>query len=197
MKTNTLTTKDKIIKAFLKLITIKDFEHITIKDIAHYAEIHRITFYDYYTDKYELLDDIYQQMKQEATIESTKINKKNNINESSYLGVSNYLHCFVNALKKRNELVIALANQTGGYIYFAFVTFLNDSFCKLITYHNKEKKLIYSLEQTSSFMIGGIISFVISSYKQGKYKDENYDKLFYDAQNLIQKLFLSNIIFVD
>ncbi len=184
-------TKDKIIYAFLELIKTKEFEHISVKDITSFAHIHRITFYDYFQDKYELLSCIYEEMKDEAIQESSE----NSDDFNSYSSVSNYLHCFVNALKKRKQLVEALANQTGGYIYFAFETFLSDAFKKLIIYQHKERKLIYSIEQTSSFMIGAIISFVISGYRQGKYNDEQYESIFYDAQRLIRAILASNIIF--
>ena len=43
-------------QAFLNLLKEKDFQQITIQDIADAALINRATFYAHYADKYELLD---------------------------------------------------------------------------------------------------------------------------------------------
>ena len=188
-------TYEKIIQSFLELVAIKDFEQISVKDIAEHAKIHRITFYDHFKDKYDLLDHIYIDMKNEAIKEQNTILKTKKISSNDSISVSIYLHCFVNALKKRRQLVIALANQTGGYIYFAFETFLSDAFQKLLSLQHPEANLKYSLEQTSSFIVGGIISFVLSGYRQGKYSGDSYERIFYDAQTLIRNILSSKILF--
>lgn len=51
-------TKQSLIDAFLKLVSLKDFEKITIADITQGAKVNRATFYAHFTDKYELLDHI-------------------------------------------------------------------------------------------------------------------------------------------
>lgn len=51
-----LRTKQSITKSFLELFLEKDFEAITINDIADRANVNRGTIYLHYTDKYDLLD---------------------------------------------------------------------------------------------------------------------------------------------
>jgi len=51
-------TKKVIREAFLILITENDISKITIKEISDLADINRKTFYAYYKDKYDLLDEI-------------------------------------------------------------------------------------------------------------------------------------------
>lgn len=53
-----MKTKRAIHKAFLELYGEKDFEHITINDIADRAEVNRGTVYHHYLDKFDLLDQI-------------------------------------------------------------------------------------------------------------------------------------------
>jgi AcrR family transcriptional regulator len=51
-------TRKLIQDAFLSLAGEKDFEAITVKDIADKATVNRVTFYAHYVDKYELLDNL-------------------------------------------------------------------------------------------------------------------------------------------
>ncbi|PWW08616.1 TetR family transcriptional regulator [Paenibacillus cellulosilyticus] len=51
----TTQTKQSLINAFIQLVSIKDFEKITIADITKGAQVNRATFYAHFNDKYELL----------------------------------------------------------------------------------------------------------------------------------------------
>lgn len=56
--------------AFMELMTEKDFQSITVQDIADRAMVNRTTFYDHFVDKYALLEyAIREQFKQ--TLRST------------------------------------------------------------------------------------------------------------------------------
>ncbi|MEG0255848.1 MAG: dihydroxyacetone kinase transcriptional activator DhaS [Vagococcus sp.] len=56
-----LITKKVIAYAFKDLLKHTDFQKISIKDIMSHADYRRQTFYDHFSDKYELLDWIYHQ----------------------------------------------------------------------------------------------------------------------------------------
>lgn len=60
MDKRVIKTRRNITETFLELFYKKDFEKITIKEIADAAEIERKTFYLHYLDKYDLLDAIVQ-----------------------------------------------------------------------------------------------------------------------------------------
>lgn len=49
-------TKQAIMNTLIELMSEKDFEKITINDIADHANVNRGTIYLHYTDKYDLLD---------------------------------------------------------------------------------------------------------------------------------------------
>ncbi len=55
-------TDRAIRKAFLELLTEKPFGEITIQDISGRADISRSTFYDHYTDKYQLIETMYNEI---------------------------------------------------------------------------------------------------------------------------------------
>jgi AcrR family transcriptional regulator len=56
MNVRVTQTKQSLINAFLRLVSVKDFEKITIADITKGAQVNRATFYAHFNDKYELLD---------------------------------------------------------------------------------------------------------------------------------------------
>jgi len=49
-------TRDLLQQALDKLLETKEFEKISVHDIAEAATVNRATFYDHYTDKYALLE---------------------------------------------------------------------------------------------------------------------------------------------
>lgn len=51
-------TKRAIRSAMLSLMSEKDIDEISVKDIADLADINRKTFYNYYTGVFQLVDDI-------------------------------------------------------------------------------------------------------------------------------------------
>ena len=55
-------TKQLIQKSFMKILESKSFESITVGDITKHAQINRGTFYLHYKDKFDLLDNIEQQL---------------------------------------------------------------------------------------------------------------------------------------
>lgn len=55
-------TKQLIQNSFIEILEIKSFETITVGDITKTAHINRGTFYLHYKDKFDLLDQIEQQL---------------------------------------------------------------------------------------------------------------------------------------
>jgi AcrR family transcriptional regulator len=50
-------TRQYLKQAFIDLISVKDFESITIQEITNQAGVNRATFYSHFKDKYDLLDE--------------------------------------------------------------------------------------------------------------------------------------------
>lgn len=59
--TGSLITKKKIAKEFKKLVAQIGFEKVTIAKIMQESNMRRQTFYDYFQDKFDLADWIFQQ----------------------------------------------------------------------------------------------------------------------------------------
>lgn len=52
-------TKKLIFDTFIKLLEKKPFDRITVKDIVEECDINRNTFYYYYSDIYDLLEEVF------------------------------------------------------------------------------------------------------------------------------------------
>ena len=57
----TKLTKKAIKSSFLELLKTKSLDKVTVKDIVESCEINRNTFYYYYRDIYDLLEDVFQE----------------------------------------------------------------------------------------------------------------------------------------
>ncbi|MCR5787454.1 MAG: TetR/AcrR family transcriptional regulator, partial [Acholeplasmatales bacterium] len=155
-------TEIKLKDAFLNSIIETDFDDISIKSLCAVAHINRITYYQHFKDKYELLDSIFRDMDEEALNNLPIRDKINNPEGNPYKKVSNYLYYFVEALNKRLNLVISIASHKAGYIYFSFENFFKSKFKDMLINSGINKQLKYSLVQTISFITGGVINFIVS-----------------------------------
>ena len=68
-------TRERIIASFLKLIEKTDFNQITIAAITKEAEINRSTFYYHFTDKFQLMDKIQEEVLKTAIFPKLTLQK--------------------------------------------------------------------------------------------------------------------------
>ncbi|QYA44996.1 TetR/AcrR family transcriptional regulator [Macrococcoides bohemicum] len=83
-------TKRSIRTAILELMLEKPFDNITVNDIATQADINRGTFYLHYIDKYELLENIEDEMigrfiTLQKTMDISKIIHENNFFQEVFI----------------------------------------------------------------------------------------------------------------
>ncbi|MGT2950973.1 dihydroxyacetone kinase transcriptional activator DhaS [Streptococcus cuniculi] len=65
-----LITKKRIAKAFKRQLASKSFDKVSVVDIMQEAHMRRQTFYNYFVDKYELLDWIFETELQEQVTDN-------------------------------------------------------------------------------------------------------------------------------
>lgn len=58
MDFRSINTRNRIFRGFIKVLEEKRFSECTTSDILNYAEISKKTFYNYYKNKQELLEDL-------------------------------------------------------------------------------------------------------------------------------------------
>lgn len=141
-------TKKAIYRAFAQLLSEKNINDITIKDIADRADINRKTFYNYYDGIYELTSEI-----ENKIIDSfEKVIREHNINE--------LLH---NPNKMFDELVKIINSDFDFYQYLISVESNSNLVSKLfISLKSRAKEVISEYSVLDEATLDIVLDFVIS-----------------------------------
>lgn len=103
-----IRTRRLLQDAFASLIQEKNFESITVRDIAERATVNRATFYAHFVDKYEILET--RLMESFMTIINRRISGHETLNEetiqSIFLGVCEFHEGQNTFCKRRNVSLI-------------------------------------------------------------------------------------------
>jgi len=75
-----IKTKRAIRNAFAKLLTQKDMNDITIKDITELADINRKTFYNYYNGIYQLVDEVENEVAEKVELLIADLDLRQSLN---------------------------------------------------------------------------------------------------------------------
>ena len=83
MDKRVIKTKKSLYEGLLEVMKDKAFEDIKISDICEKAMTNRSTFYDHFSDKYELLASLMKDLRSELS-EALEENKKDNLKPKEY-----------------------------------------------------------------------------------------------------------------
>lgn len=103
-------TKQKITDAFFSLYEEKPIEKISIKEITSLAGCHRSTFYEYFTDIYDLLkqeEDSILQLQLQNIITPAKERRINLLQTSSFITP------FLNLYEQKGRYLVILLGEHG------------------------------------------------------------------------------------
>ena len=141
-------TKKAIYRAFAQLLSEKNINDITIKDIADKADINRKTFYNYYDGIYELTSEI-----ENKIIDSfEKVIREHNVNE--------LLH---NPNQMFDELVKIINSDFDFYQHLISVESNSNLVSKLfISLKSRAKEVISEYSVLDEATLDIVLDFVIS-----------------------------------
>lgn len=141
-------TKKAIYRAFAQLLSEKNINDITIKDIADRADINRKTFYNYYDGIYELTGEI-----ENKIIDSfEKVIREHNVNE--------LLH---NPNKMFDELVKIINSDFDFYQHLISVESNSNLVSKLfISLKSRAKEVISEYSVLDEATLDIVLDFVVS-----------------------------------
>lgn len=176
-----IKTKHAIYKAFVELLNEKDVTQITITDIAKKANINRKTFYNYYSDAYEVMEEI-ENLTVEAFI--------NNIGTVEFTNMADFLTeifiKFTETVNKDLEFFnLLFKTNNRSYLIVKIVEALKEYVQKRIEESNELD--IPRFEVVSNFYLSGVLSVYMNWFMN------NYDQSIEEISALLTELILQGI----
>ena len=113
-------TKKYLKDTLIKLLDEEPFEQITVTQICDRADISRITFYTHYADKYDLTEDIFQDMIKIGTNDYLEREKTHNKGRDIATGFVNVMDSIVKLYYDHYDFFRHASPERNPYLAFSF-----------------------------------------------------------------------------
>lgn len=177
--------------AFVFLLQEKDFDSITIKDIVEKAMVSRLTFYNQFKDKYELLEYIFKTSVDSMgkNIEKDLEDDKNELSKDEILKIT--IKNIVHILYSNKELFSKwVENDKSKAIYWCLTNFIKDVLLFVINEYEEKSKILFDNNDSKQifvhFAAGG---FTYTLYEYGFHNVKNEEDIILECYKFIAKRF--------
>lgn len=183
-------TKRCLKKAMTEMLEKEDFEHISVTELCRKAEVSRITFYSHYSDKYALLNDIFNDMIKIGTEDYYRRQRENNPSGRLSAGYVNMLDSILQLYYDRFDFFQHTDPEKNPYLASRMYSIILET-VEMHTLHvKKHLRLKYSPKKIAGFVCFGMFGFVNESHNE-KIPLEQIKK---EARNLLTDLLRSGIL---
>ena len=183
-------TKQLIQKSFIQILEKKTFETITIGDITKTAQINRGTFYLHFQDKFDLLDQIEQQLFEELGNHIDELQSHYSATPTFEKGQEQLAVTLFSSIKMHLPLLkIFLSNHGRAGFHIRF----RDAFSEKVHFHLEKNESINSnlkapLEYFLSFITSAFLGLIEQWVQNGLDKTpEEMAAVYVDIISFIQK----------
>ena len=159
-------TKKNLKNAMIAMLGEKDFEHITITELCRAAEISRITFYSHYSDKYALLDEIFDDMLKLGTEDYYRRQRENNPTGRLAAGYVNMLDAILQLYSDRFDFFRHTDPEKNPYLASRLYSIVLETVEQHTLHVKKRMRLKYSPRKIAGFVCFGMFGFVNESRKK-------------------------------
>lgn len=161
-----LKTKRSLKQAMTEMLDKEDFEHISITELCRRAEVSRITFYSHYSDKYALLDDIFNDLLAVGTEDYYRRQKENNPGGKLTAGYVNMLDSILKVYYDRFDFFQHTDPEKNPYLASRMYSIILET-VEMHTLHVKKRmKLKYSPKKIAGFVCFGMFGFVNEAHNE-------------------------------
>jgi len=158
-------TQNILYTTLLDLMKEKTFEEIKVADICNRALINRSTFYAHYADKYELLSEFIQELKNALTSELKK-NKNISNTKEYYLEM---IKLFLDHIDEKRDSYLAIMIHNRNSITMDIIyDVLDHDITSHLQQHNSVEKNKIPSGIIAKFYIGAVVNVGIEWLKDGK-----------------------------
>ncbi len=166
-----IKTKKNLYEGLLNLMKERTFEEIKVSDICNASLTNRSTFYDHFSDKYELLDSLINDLENDL-VEKLEENVNYSNAKEYYMQmieiffdhISNNINVYSSILKKNNNSIVM--DMASDAIYRDVETHIRNS--------DKKLKTEIPVEIISKFYVSAVINVCLEYIKfPNKYEKED------------------------
>lgn len=161
-----LKTKKILKETLISMLEKIPFEKITVKEICEKSSTSRITFYNHYHDKYDLMDDVSKDMLTIAQKEYSKLQLKNNINRDPAVSYCNFLECILNIYYRNFNFFSHTGIHENPYLNFCFYKYI----LEYLEIHTQKRssamKPKYGVKKIAAFLCYGVWGFINEGLKE-------------------------------
>lgn len=153
-------TRKKLKQAMVDLMAQKPFEHISVTELCKAASVSRITFYTYYSDKYELADEYFRDLAGETAQRYAELQRLNNPGGKIVEGYCNLMNAIMDMYERHADFLGHVSPQESphlSYSYYGFVLHAIEQYSENKTGSFSPR---YSLAAETGFLYDGIFSFI-------------------------------------
>ena len=152
-------TKKMLKQSLLDLLGQKPFQKVTVTEICENACTSRITFYTYYEDKYALVEDLSNDLRQEIQQTFEQLQAENNPSDEFILHHQNIVDAILDVEDRHDAMfsqISAQENVEAQYFYYQFI---------LKSIENIELKYEqlnprYPIRPLSAFVVAGVWEYI-------------------------------------
>ena len=183
-------TKRSLKAALTDMLAKEDFEHISITELCRRAEVSRITFYSHYSDKYALLDDIFNDLLAVGTEDYYRRQKENNPGGKLTAGYVNMLDSILKVYYDRFDFFRHTDPEKNPYLASRMYSIILET-VEMHTLHLKKRiKLKYSPKKIAGFVCFGMFGFVNEAHNE----KTPLEQIRREARELLTDLLRSGIL---
>lgn len=159
-----LKTKKALKESLMALLKKKDFDSVKITEICENALVSRNTFYNYYADKYALLEDCFADYEDKFLSLFDERQKKNNTGHDMEKSFVNLIDTFLDTESIPDSISVLSSFDLAAMYYRAIMDILERYEDKYAGYINPE----YDFRQLNSFLVLGFWGFIHANPKMDK-----------------------------
>lgn len=184
-----LKTKRNLKETLIRLIKEKPFEKINVTSLCELAQTSRITFYTYYEDKYELLEELFQDFTAETVAEYHSLQAKNNPDKNTLKGYFNMLESILSLYAKHRDLLKHTSQDNNPYIFSSFYRHIYHNVEHYITEHDTQLKSKYPASMTATMLCTGLLGVLNECYRS----EHSIKTLLPYIRDMYKDLLMSNL----
>lgn len=161
-----IKTKKNIRESFIRLLSEKPFDDITVTELCAAAGMSRITFYTHYSDKYELTENLFQELMKVAS-EDYRALQENNPDRDPVVSYCNLLDCILNLYESNTLFLRQMSQRRNPYLYYSFY---NHMFHRIEAILDSEQKRLYprfGAKKFTAFICNGLWAYIDAGYNEG------------------------------